>query len=399
MSVLFTTSSLYVSILMKRRGTGIARDKIASWYIYKILQMKGNSVRYHLLIAAIILSVIKGYSQDKTPKYANEFLTLGVGARGFGMSKAQVAVTNDVTSAYWNPAGLSGMQEKYQFSLMHAELFAGIAKYDYLGFSMKIDSMSALGVSLIRFGIDDIPDTRFLYDANGAINYDNIRFFSAADYALLLSYSRKMGFLPGLSLGANFKVIYRNVGSFANAWGFGLDAGGKYIIKGWKFGVMLRDITGTFTAWYHNTDEIRDIYAQTGNIIPETSLEITLPRLIIGAGKRFVIKNDWGIQPAIDLIMTFDGKRNVLLKSQTISIEPVFGLETDFRQLAFLRLGVGNVQQVKNFDASTYTEFQPTFGLGIRLKQVDVDYALTDLGNQSDALYSHIFSISVRLDK
>ncbi len=361
--------------------------------------MNRNRVKYCLLIAIVLLSIIPGYAQDKTPKYANEFLALGVGARGFGMSKAQVSVTSDVSAAYWNPAGLTGMKEKYQFSLMHAELFAGIAKYDYLGFAMKIDSVSSLAASFIRFGIDDIPDTRFLYDANGAINYNNIRFFSAADYALLLSYSHKMGFLPGFSLGANFKVIYRNVGSFANAWGFGLDAGGKYEIKGWKFGIMLRDITGTFTAWYHNTEEIKDIYAQTGNVIPETSLEITLPRMIIGAGKRFTIKEDWGILPALDFIITFDGKRNVLLQSQTVSLEPVFGLETDFKQIAFLRLGVGNVQQVKNFDSSTYTEFQPTFGLGIRLKQVVVDYALTDLGNQSDALYSNIFSISVRLDK
>jgi hypothetical protein len=54
----------------------------------------------------------------------------------------------------------------------------------FVGFAMPIDShQSHLGFSAIRFGVDDIPDTRFLYDANGAINYDNIRFFSAADYA------------------------------------------------------------------------------------------------------------------------------------------------------------------------------------------------------------------------
>lgn len=347
----------------------------------------------------IFCTFINGWAQNKSPKYANEFLNLGVGARGFGMSNTQVAIANDVTAAYWNPAGLTQIKEKYQFSLMHAELFAGISKYDYLGFAIKMDSVSTLGASLIRFGIDDIPDTRFLYDANGALNYNNIQFFSAADYALLLSYARKMSFLEGLSLAANFKIIYRNVGSFANAWGFGLDIGASYLVKGWNFGLMLRDITGTFTAWNHNTDEIQIIYTQTGNDIPETSLEIALPRVILGVGKRFVIKQNWGVLPSTDWVITFDGERNALVSSNTVSLDGVFGLEADYKQVAFLRAGVGNVQDIKNFDGSTSKQVQPSFGLGIKVSQLTIDYALTDMANRSDALYSHIFSITVRLDK
>ncbi len=347
----------------------------------------------------MFVSLFEGLAQDNSPKYANEFLNLGVGARGFGMANTQVAIADDVTAAYWNPAGLTQIKEKYQFSFMHAELFAGISKYDYLGFAMQIDSVSTLGASFIRFGIDDIPDTRFLYDANGALNFNNIQFFSAADYALLLSYAREMGFLTGLSVAANFKIIYRNVGSFANAWGFGLDVGATYSVKKWRFGLMLRDITGTFTAWNHNTDEIQTVYTQTGNDIPETSLEIALPRVILGLGKRFEIKENWGILPSTDIVITFDGKRNALVSSNTISLDGVFGLEADYKQIAFLRAGVGNVQDIKNFDGSTSKQVQPSFGLGIRISQLGIDYALTDMANQSDALYSHIFSITVRLDK
>ena len=40
-------------------------------------------------------------------KYSNEFLSIGVGARAHGMSGAQTALTDDITAAYWNPAGLS----------------------------------------------------------------------------------------------------------------------------------------------------------------------------------------------------------------------------------------------------------------------------------------------------
>ena len=163
------------------------------------------------------------FGQVSTPKYSNEFLSIGVGARALGMSNSVVSNVSDGTSAYWNPAGLLGIKDKYEVSLMHSEYFAGIANYDYLGFAMPIDTLSHLSFSLIRFGIDDIPDTRFLYDANGAINYDNIRFFSAADYAFVFSYARKVPILGGIRVGANFKVVHRNVGDFANAWGFGLD--------------------------------------------------------------------------------------------------------------------------------------------------------------------------------
>ncbi|MBD0259821.1 MAG: hypothetical protein ICV83_29230, partial [Cytophagales bacterium] len=97
------------------------------------------------------------FGQATAPKYSNEFLSIGIGARGLGMGRTQTAVVNDVTAGYWNPAGLLDITTKYEAALMHAEYFAGIAKYDYAGFATPIDSVSHLAVSAIRFGVDDIP--------------------------------------------------------------------------------------------------------------------------------------------------------------------------------------------------------------------------------------------------
>src|SRR5690606_36290779 len=144
--------------------------------------------------------------QSIDPKYSNKFMNIGVGARALAMGRAQVSSVNDVTAAYWNPAGLLGIDHQYEFSLMHAEYFAGIAKYDYAAFSTNILEDNQIAVSLIRFAVDDLPDTRFLYDANGALNYDTIQFFNAADYALLLSYARDVS--DRLKLGVNSKVIH-----------------------------------------------------------------------------------------------------------------------------------------------------------------------------------------------
>jgi hypothetical protein len=351
------------------------------------------------LLACCLLWWETGFTQTITPKYSNEFLAIGVGARALAMANAQTAFVNDATAAYWNPAGLLAIPHDYSLSLMHAEYFAGIAKYDYAGFSTRIDSASVMAVSLIRFGVDDIPDTRFLFDANGTINYDNIRFFSAADYAFLFSYARQPNFLPGLRLGASAKVVHRSVGKFANAWGFGLDAGAQYQRGGWQFGLMLRDVTSTFNAWTYNSELLKDVYSQTGNEIPESSLEVSLPRAIIGVARQFRFSERIGALLALDLVNTFDGKRNTLLKSDVVSLDPQIGLELAYRDLIFLRAGAGQVQQEIDFEGKSYTTFRPNGGLGVRLNKVIIDYALTNIGNQASAPYSHVFSLKVNLNK
>ncbi len=131
-----------------------------------------------LFIIIILASTLAGFAQ--APKYSNEFLAIGVGARSLGMANAQTGITEDVTAAYWNPAGLAYQSSDIQVGLMHNEYFAGIAKYDYAGFSMKLDTASTIGFSVIRMGIDDIPNTIDLYDNQGNINYNRITRFSTA---------------------------------------------------------------------------------------------------------------------------------------------------------------------------------------------------------------------------
>ncbi len=353
------------------------------------------------LIVVLISNVNQwSFGQASAPKYSNEFLNIGIGARALGMANVQAASVNDVTSAYWNPAGLLNMKSKYEVALMHSEYFAGIAKYDYGAFATRLDSQSVIAVSIIRFGVDDIPDTRYLYDANGALNYNNVKYFSAADYAFLFTYARETKLIPGLQIGGNAKVIHRTVGQFANSWGFGLDAGAQYTRNKWKFGLMVRDISTTFNAWSLNTSQLQDIYASTGNAPPQNSIEITLPKAILGAARNFRLHKKVGLLAAIDLVNTFDGKRNVLVKSTTISVDPMAGFELDYAKIVFLRFGVGNIQQIKTFDKGMKTTFQPNFGIGIKVSKISIDYALTNVGSQGEsALYSNVFSLKLALNK
>jgi hypothetical protein len=354
-------------------------------------------VSFLIFFANCMLPTANCFAQ--APKYSNEFLAIGVGARAFGMSNASVASVNDITSGYWNPAGLQGIKNDMQIALMHSEYFAGIAKYDYGAVARRLDSSSVIALSMIRFGVDNIPNTTELIDAAGNVNYDKITQFSAADYAFVLSYARTPK-IKGLTLGANAKVIRRIVGDFAGAWGFGLDAGAQYDLKGWKFGAMARDVTTTFNAWSYNlTPEMKDVFAATGNEIPTNSIELTLPRLILGVAKKVNLMKDLTLLAEVNVDVTFDGRRNVVFKGYPASGDPHFGFEFGYKGIVFLRAGIMNIQQESDVTGKKITTMQPNFGIGVKIKRISIDYARTDIGNQSIALYSNIFSLRLDINK
>lgn len=353
-------------------------------------------------LSALFFGVIISTSLfAQAPKYSNEFLSIGVGARGLAMSKAQVASVNDLTAAYWNPAGLVEMTDNLQIGAQHAEYFAGIAKYDYGAVGINPDPSSGMAISFLRFGVDDIPNTTDLIDQNGRVNYDRITSFSAADYAFLFSYARKLG-IEGLSVGGNAKVIYRQVGDMANAWGFGLDVGAQYKLNNWQFGIIGRDITSTFNAWSFNLDERTiEVFESTNNEIPQNGLEITLPKLSLGAARKWSVKDRFGILAEVNFDVTTDGKRNVLISGDPFSIDPNVGLELDYMGIVYLRAGLGNFQRIKA-EIGDYFEYtmQPNVGIGVNIKEtLSIDYALTDIGDQSVALYSNIFSLRVAINR
>lgn len=337
-------------------------------------------------------------AQVSKPKYANEFLAIGVGARAFALGGASVASVEGASAGYWNPAKLSSLKTDHSLDLMHAEYFAGIAAYDYMGFATSIDEDSKMGFSLIRFGVDDIPDTRFIYDANGTLNYDNIRFFSAADYAFQFSYARDLKFLDGLSFGANAKVIHRTVGEFAKAWGFGFDLAAAYKWKNLDVALVARDVTGTFTTWYHNVTMIEDIYTQTNNEIPENTTEMAVPRLVFGAAYTQKLPFKFSIMGEVNLDATFDGPRNTYVSEDKFSIDPRGGVEVAYDNRAFLRFGGNNLQKIKNFNGAERWNGQASIGAGFRYKILQIDYAFTDLGDYSESLYSHVFTLIFNWD-
>ena len=347
----------------------------------------------YLLLATLLLIGGSDLYGQAVRKYSNEFLKIGVGARASAMGNAQMGVVDDVTAGYWNPAGLMFGPSNPEIGLMHSEYFAGIAKYDYIGFAMPVDDNRRFGASVIRLGVDDIANTLNLVDANGNIDFDAVETFSVADFAVIFSLAQRVKAVQGLNVGANFKVVNRSVGKFANAWGFGLDIGANYTIDNLRLGLMLSDVTSTFNAWSFNTETFSDAFAQTGNVIPENSLEITLPSARLGAAYDLFPEKKFGLLVALDTDIHFDGKRNVLANLGAVSLDPHMGIEADYNNKFFLRAGYKNMQRVPNDDGEDVLSVFPTVGAGFVIKSFTVDYALSNVGDFSQVLYSHVFSL------
>ncbi len=347
-------------------------------------------------IVFVLICLVNTFSlkAQAVRKYSNEFLNIGVDAASLAMGNAVVASSKDVNSGYWNPAGLVNLEDN-QLSLMHASYFANIAIYDYAAFAKKLDDRSALGISLIRFGVDDILNTTQLIDANGNIDYNRISLFSTADYALTASYARELP-VQGLNLGANAKVVRRIIGDFASSWGFGLDFGLQYSSGDWDFGLMARDITTTVNTWSINDEEfatIRDAVEGQNQELPET-LEVTIPKLQVGVSRSWLIRYDYSIKAEVDLLMRFT-QTNDIISSPGLSASPAAGFEVGYTGIVFLRAGIGNFQDITQLEGSNRIGFQPNVGVGFQYKGIHIDYALTDIGDQSAAVYSNIFSLKL----
>lgn len=366
----------------------------------------------HKVLLWAITCMACAWAQDataQTRKYVNEFMHLGVGGRQLGMGKAGTASTSDVYAGYWNPAGLSHVEENLQVGFMHNFYFQNIANFDYLGLVKKGDNDNAFGISLLRFGVDGILNTMDLI-RNGEINYNRVTEFSAVDYAIMPSYSKKARLARNTSLVASYgftgKIVHRKVGDFARAWGFGVDAGFRLDDYNgrWGVAVSMRDITGTYNNWrFEFTQNQKDVLAQTENIIPVSTLEVAAPRFSLGGyikqeGEKFFALGE------INLDVTTDGQRNTLISSDFLSADARMGaevgLKNEDKNFRFcLRAGLYNFQRETRQNGKFGMTVQPTTGIGLQIDNIHLDYALAGLGAGGSGLYSNIISLRFDLKK
>ena len=268
--------------------------------------MKLLSIIYLCLLATYVIGLSTSYAADEGA-HAAEFLSHGVGARALGMGGAFVAIADDATATYWNPAGLTKVKT-HSFSAMYSDTFStgdgswlsrGLVSYNFLNYVYQIEDIGSVGLSWIRLGIDDIPRTTFtdvnnngflgdFQDKNGNgikeegepyIDKPEIaEYFSNTDNALLISYARQVH--PMAAVGGNLKLLNQSI--FENSGnGFGIDIG--LIVepyKGLRVGAMLLDATGTQIRW--DTADT-PTFTRTRRFRLGAAYHFTVPRLGKGA--------------------------------------------------------------------------------------------------------------------
>ncbi len=332
--------------------------------------MQNLLMKYSLfvIIVAIMLTPFNVvYGGTGIGKYAGEFISIGVGGRALGMGGAYAALANDVTAGYWNPAGLSKINYP-QLSLMHTEQFGSLVNYDYAALAIPFGSNSSMGLSVIRLGIDGIPDTRNAWvdeNGNGILDEDligsKINYFNAADWAMYFTYSKKYNDI--FSYGVNLKLIRREM-SVGSATGLGFDIGVQYSpFENILLGANFQDATTTLIAWNTGTNEL---------ISP--TLKIGSAYIIEALGGRFA--------PALDMDVRFENRRSASnLNLGPVSFDFHSGIEFDFKNVAALRVGYSDIGTAN-------------FGAGVHLPKFDIDYTFAT-SKLTDSRFGNTHRISI----
>ena len=139
--------------------------------------------------------------------------------------------------------------------------------------------------------------------------------------------------------------------------------------------------------------KVQDAVAGQNQELPETT-EITIPKLQIGVSKLVDFNFDYTLLIAANMNVRFE-ENNDIISSSVASINPALGFEFGYTDMVFLRGGLGNFQNELQLDDSENLTFQPNFGVGFKYRGIQIDYAFTDIGDQSAALYSNVFSVKI----
>jgi len=338
-----------------------------------------------IVLLLVMLSITPAYAQlfrstAKVGTTAAQFLKIGVGARALGMGGAQVGVTGDISSIYWNPAALSRMNVSSELTFNHANWLADI-DYDFAAGVLPIGDAGTFGLSIISLRTPEENVTTVAYPEGDG------RKWNATSLAVGLSYAKNL--TDRFSIGFSAKYISESVWS-ENASGFAIDVGTLYMseIPGLNIGASIsnfgtsmrldgRDIN-------FNYDPDNNIGTGPNNIPSQLQTEEFPLPLTFRIGIAWdVVQNMEDFRATVAVDATHPNDNTEYVNS---------GLEVAWREILFARVGYKSLWLRDS-------EQGLTWGLGVHygitnVATLKVDYGFADYGRLKNVQY---FSFGVQL--
>jgi hypothetical protein len=195
--------------------------------------MKSKIIKiFSLLVLFTAVVAAQNFVSDvsKRGTTAAPFLSIGQGARALAMGGAFVAVADDQSAMYWNPAGiadLSGNRVIFDYTQWIADI-----KYNYVGATVNLGSIGVVGLNFTSSSIPEMNVTTV--ETPGGTGET----FGVSDVAFGVSYALKL--TDKFSIGFNPKLVYQKIWKMS-ASAIALDMGVKYVtpFKGITLGMSI----------------------------------------------------------------------------------------------------------------------------------------------------------------
>jgi hypothetical protein len=318
--------------------------------------------------------------------FSNEVLAIGVGARAMGMGGAYVAVADDSTASYWNPAGLPGIKHIEVSAVQQGREDKALAlgtnevgsEYFFMSGGMTVPQIGTFAGSIMRFGvagIDQIPYDPAVAGCPTCPPPSASGQFSTQDLAFIGSYGRQLH--PAFAMGINLKALVggtqglkpdpaSGITGDAGYSSYGVDLGLKSdlgglspSLKGLRLAVNIQDLYNTGATWSTG-------YKDTVAMNAKTGLAYSLPFEFLRASNS-----------ELTLAADMDPKYSTLFH---------YGVEFWYKEVLAFRAGM---RQFTNGLQSSET----SFGASFRLFMLQADYAFINY----ELTPIHYLSLSVKL--
>ncbi len=293
------------------------------------------------------------------------FLMISPGARAAGMGEAFVAVADDATAAYWNPAGLA-FQNGREITLMHANWLPQLVSdmyYDFLAYRQHFESLGGtLGGNVTYLSMGE----QIHVDEHGV----ELGTFNSWDLAVTLSYATKLS--EKLGFGISARYIHSHLAPIGAgtekgkgiADGFALDVGILYrdlLIRGLSFGANLSNMGPKITYIDAAQADPLPTNLKVGLAYKLIDMEYNRLTLAVDTNKLLVVRRGEKAEEFYQALFSAwtDDKADKLISS--------IGLEYVYNNMIFLRGGY-------YYDEDGKVKY-PAFGAGLQYAQFRFDFA------------------------